>query len=202
MHGGMVLNVGSVKVPAAETQNKHLPAERGGDWKKCNEWKKWVEETGSRAEKPQRRSRGWRGYRYTVFLGETIITMSNGSSHRSLPQPSTVISRTFFFQPGPHVRGSGKPHSACWTCPLAPPPTLPNPSCWRAGRHYLGGHFIFRSREPSMASSAWSITSLTALLPSITSVIFHPEKKKKKKKWKRSLKREGKTGQVCPHQSV
>lgn len=70
--------------------------ERGRDCKKCNEWQKWVEETGSRAKKPQRRSGGRRGYRYTVFLGETIITMSNGSSHRSLPQPSTVISRTFF----------------------------------------------------------------------------------------------------------
>lgn len=28
MNSGMVLNVGSVKVPAAETQNKHLPAAR------------------------------------------------------------------------------------------------------------------------------------------------------------------------------
>lgn len=33
-----------------------------------------------------------------VFLGETIITMSNGSSHWLLPYPSRVISRTFFQQ--------------------------------------------------------------------------------------------------------
>lgn len=116
--------------------------ERGRDWKM-----QWMEEVS-------RRNRGlgeetteelWRGggYRYTVFLGETIITMSNGSSHQSLPQPSTVISRTFFFQPATHVKGSGKPHSACWTCPLSPPHTPlfphPYPSCWRAGQHYLGG---------------------------------------------------------------
>lgn len=80
-----------------------------GRWWKWRKKMQWMEEVSGRY-----RESGWEtaeeervggGYRYTVFLGETIITMSNGSSHRSLPLPSTVISRTFFFPPWPSCQG-------------------------------------------------------------------------------------------------
>ena len=45
--------------------------------------KEQEEGRGSHGGEPGRR--GWGLQRYTVFLGETIITMSNGSSHRPLP---------------------------------------------------------------------------------------------------------------------
>lgn len=72
---------------AGKAEEKRREKERCGDTSEGEEW-----EEGAGLQ------------RYTVFLGETIITMSNGSSHRPLPEPSTVISRTFLL-PLPHVRG-------------------------------------------------------------------------------------------------
>lgn len=64
------------------------------------------ESEGRRSDvETRRREEGEGLLRYTVFLGEAIITMSNGSSHRPLPEPSTVMSRTFLL-PLPHVGGT------------------------------------------------------------------------------------------------
>lgn len=161
----------------------------GGGWKrrkkKCNEWKKWVKETGSWAEKPQRRSRGWRGYRYTVFLAETIITMSNGSSHRSLPQPSTVISRKRFFSCLDLMSGDQGSHILhAEHVPTHPP----KPFMLESSRHYLGGHFIFRSRDPSMASLVWSIGSHSFTVAYNISRLSSWKKNKTKQKKTRKAK--------------
>lgn len=214
-------NAGAVTIDTSNAKSTDWEEKRGGYgergnkawWRRETEWEVWTGATargwrtggkswGKRQERERRgdTSEGWGGQegegrqRHTVFLGETIITMSNGSSHRPLPEPSTVISRAFFQLP-PHVRGWGRPAPVCWTRALGfflslRPHSQSSFAGWllhyrRKGRcRWLGARSISRPPLFNPPHPPYSVLFTPLLL-----YIFYAERNTEKQPWIRKRKR-------------